>query len=757
MRWTLAFSLALAASAALADAPQEGAYAISMRPYGPGAARPGTLALRAAADGSFEVEHSTTSQGQTTTLRGRGRYDASGDRLSFEFSSGLSDSLDLFGQGYTARGTFRFTGSRVRGWITLRRGSQRWSFYETGELDAQAFALVVPDRATFERLSRRDNVPGAMGVREVKFLVTGVDGATPRLHFIDTQRFSFHYDFATRGLGLNLSLQDFNARTYFTDQRSFLAGSIIAHDAFERPDGGQGVYTVEFWPTDPVKVDKVEVAFDQVVAGMPFASEHVYYHPAGETHERLYAEERAEFDQRQIRVLGTRELFGNVTFSALNPGVGYGRLRLMDGSGPPPTVRDVVVFQTIPNDLSHVAGVITAQPQTPLSHINLKAKQNDTPNAYVKDAATDARLQPLFGRWVKLEVDADGFEVTEISEAEAMQRLDALRPDPQTPARDLSLTDVRDLDDLGLGDVARVGAKAAGVAELRKILPASMIPDGFAIPFSFYDRFMRANGLYDEARQMLADPAFQEVGGDAAERDRQLRAFRRRIRDAPVPADLRDAIGALQQQFPSTQPLRCRSSTNNEDLQGFNGAGLYDSYTHRPDEGHLENTVRQVWSSLWNFRAFEERSWYRIDHFQAAMGVLVHPNFDEERANGVAVTKNIYDPNWAGFYVNVQVDESLVTNPDAGATPDEFLIARLGPNNEYEVQYIQRSNQLPQGQQTVLSPEQVSELTRALDRIQRHFKQAYGAQNDSGFAMDVEFKISRAGRLAIKQARPWVD
>ena len=30
---------------------------------------------------------------------------------------------------------------------------------------------------------------------------------------------------------------------------------------------------------------------------------------------------------------------------------------------------------------------------------------------------------------------------------------------------------------------------------------------------------------------------------------------------------------------------RCRSSTNNEDLVGFNGAGLYDSFTHRPDEG----------------------------------------------------------------------------------------------------------------------------------------------------------------------------
>lgn len=30
----------------------------------------------------------------------------------------------------------------------------------------------------------------------------------------------------------------------------------------------------------------------------------------------------------------------------------------------------------------------------------------------------------------------------------------------------------------------------------------------------------------------------------------------------------------------------------------FNGAGLYDSRSHRPGEGKLDETVRRVWSSL---------------------------------------------------------------------------------------------------------------------------------------------------------------
>ena len=108
----------------------------------------------------------------------------------------------------------------------------------------------------------------------------------------------------------------------------------------------------------------------------------------------------------------------------------------------------------------------------------------------------------------------------------------------------------------------------------------------------------------------------------------------------------------------------------NEDLEGFNGAGLYSSYTHGLDEGPLEKSVKQVWASLWNYRAFEEREFWRIDHFSAAMGVLVHPNYTDEQANGVGVTTNIFDPAWDGHYVNVQVGENLVTNPEAGTTPE---------------------------------------------------------------------------------------
>jgi phosphoenolpyruvate synthase/pyruvate phosphate dikinase len=286
---------------------------------------------------------------------------------------------------------------------------------------------------------------------------------------------------------------------------------------------------------------------------------------------------------------------------------------------------------------------------------------------------------------------------------------------------------------------------------MRKFLPAGTTPSGFGVPFSFYDDFMKHNGLYAEAQQMMAEPRFHE---DAAYREQKLTEFRRRVRRADVPPALETQITALQQKFPANAPIRCRSSTNNEDLEGFNGAGLYDSYTHRPDEGQLSSTLKQVWASLWNFRAFEERQFWKIDHMTAAMGVLVHENEDDEQANGVAITKNIYDPNWPGFYVNAQVGESLVTNP-TGAVPDELLVSAIGPNMEYEVQRLRRSSE--NGGKPVLSDALLQELVRAMEKIQAHFKRVYGREDDKSFAMDIEWKITDQGKLSIKQARPVVS
>ena len=133
----------------------------------------------------------------------------------------------------------------------------------------------------------------------------------------------------------------------------------------------------------------------------------------------------------------------------------------------------------------------------------------------------------------------------------------------------------------------------------------------------------------------------------------------------------------------------------------------------------------------------------------------VHPNFRNEQANGVAVARNIFDPTWEGYYVNSQIGEDLVTNPELNSTPEELLAADLLGDEPYEIQYIRLSNQLPAGE-TVLTKAQVLELVDALKQLNSQFRFLYRPV-PSDFAMEVEFKITEEGNLVIKQARPWVN
>lgn len=613
---------------------------------------------------------------------------------------------------------------------------------------------MIPDRATFDFYSDRNNFPGAMQAPEVKFVIAGVDTPNPHLYFMNTKNHPYHYYFVVECLGWQIDLETFNRQTYFSDHRKNLAGSLIAHDHYEPNEAIRGIYTMEFWPTDPVTFEFVRLAYDLILSHMPFADGRLYYHAPGETQRALYEAEKDLYEASPMAVIRTEDLFASISYTPLTPGQAYGRLRIIEG---PETVsaRDVVVYRTLPNTLSHVAGIITEVPQTPLSHINLKAKQNHTPNAYIREAATHPEIVALAGRYVRFSVQAEGFALEEATVEDVNAFFDSIRPrEPQSPPRNLAVTEIAPLSAISFEDSNSFGAKAANVAELARFLPSGMVPDGFAVPFHFYDEFMKHNGFYDRAVAMMADPNFQR---DLQVRESRLDAFRKLLRKGDVPDWMLDALQSMHGSFAPGTPLRCRSSTNNEDLPGFNGAGLYDSYTHRPDEGHIAKTIRQVWASLWTYRAFEERDFYRIDHLQTAMGVLVHPNYDDELANGVAVTKNIYDAEWRGYYVNVQVGEDLVTNPGAFSIPDEFLVADLAGVERYEIQYIRHSNLVPAGE-NILTKAQIFELADMMALIQRHFRPLYNFRpTDRDFAMDIEFKITADGRLNIKQARPWVE
>ena len=435
-------------------------------------------------------------------------------------------------------------------------------------------------------------------------------------------------------------------------------------------------------------------------------------------------------------------------FAPLNAAVGFGLLRVMtleERPGP----RDVVIYPALPNEMPRVAGVITTVPQTPLSHVNLRAVQDKVPNAFVANALDDPDITALVGRYVKYTVTTGGFTIDPATQSEVEAHHASARPaTAQTPERDLTVRAIAPLAEIGFDDWKAYGVKAANVATLATLdLPAATVPDGSAVPFYFYDEFMKANGFYDRVTKLLSDPQFRS---DPAGQEQQLEELRAAIKDATMPAWMMAALDTLQRSFPAGTSIRCRSSTNNEDLPNFSGAGLYDSKTQHPDEGHLSKCIKQVYASVWNLRAFLERDFYRIDHMTTAMGVLTIPNSDDEKANGVAVSVDpVYDTPGA-YYVNSQLGEDLVTNPGALSVPEALL---LGPDGSVTV--VTRSNLVEPGK-LLMTEAQIAALRSSLSVIDERFGALYGAKQGERFAMEIEFKITASGTLLIKQARTWV-
>ncbi len=614
---------------------------------------------------------------------------------------------------------------------------------------------ILENRSQFDEFASTNQLTTSLVLSEVKFLVSDVRSDSPSLYFINSNSFEYHWKFFNEALGWNLSLLDFNTRTYTDFNRRILAGSVVAHDRYSPSDYAEGLYTIEFWPSDPIHFNDVMLAYELINEAMYFLDGNIVYHPTGETQVLIYNEEIDSFDSAGIEVLLTEELYGGLDYAALNTGEALGILR--DGnSGGAFSSRDIPVFQSIPNDISHVAGIITTIPQTPLSHINLKAVQNGTPNVYIPGFTETDQYRSLLGKYVRLTASTGGYTIEEVPLSTAMEWLEASRPDTVTVLdRNLTETRIADLDEIRLINSTSYGSKAASLGELTWCLPSHAVPRGCSIPFYYYHKFMIYNNLYEAADSLIAISEFTDSAG---KREMMLREFRRRIRESDIPPWMMDSLSAVSTQFEPDVSLRCRSSTNNEDKPGWSGAGLYSSYTHHPEEGDISGTIKQVWAGMWTYRAFEEREFHRIEHNSCAMGVIVHPSYRDEQANGVAVTRNIFNPFITGYYVNVQLGEDMVTNPDDESVPEEFIVTEQNITGviSREIQYIRYSNRTLSNQR-VLSETQIDQLTDYLERIHNHYSYLNGVSDlDNDFAMEVEFKITSEGDLVIKQARPWV-
>ncbi len=604
------------------------------------------------------------------------------------------------------------------------------------------------------------SIPGARSVK------TDVDRSDDdALYFQNSKLYQVHWDFASEflsgdGLPIVADMATFNSTEYYSPDRRFILGAVTW---YEEP----GVWVYEISPYDSATADMIATAFYLVRDNAYFGDE-LYFHPSSES-----VEAEAENLPDDIPIITTEELYAGITYQPLNLGTSMGKLTFYaadEFQEDAVNYREIVALENVPADIAVVSGIITQDFQTPLSHINVLSQNRGTPNMALSTLFQDEELLSLEGRWIELTVEAMDYSVREVTQEEADAWWEEHKPDPlEVTPMDLSVTglwdiqQVLDLESYDLADalsmaIPAFGGKASHFGGLVHIGDDVPLPDAFAIPVYYYNQFMEQNGLWDVVNDLLNDQQFE---GDSSYRQERLQDLRDSIEAGTIDQDFLDMVIDKCNSEYSGLRMRFRSSTNAEDISGFNGAGLYTSQSGDPNDPDypVDDAIRKVWASLWNYRAYDEREYFSIPHTDIGMAMLVHHSFPDEEANGVAITANIYDTSGLepAFYVNVQEGEASVVQPEDGVTTDQFIYYYDMPGQP--IVYLAHSSLLEDGE-TVLTTSQIYDLGTALSAIHSYFYPVYG--NAGGFyGMDVEFKFdddwgtSGEEELWIKQARPY--
>ena len=637
----------------------------------------------------------------------------------------------------------------------------------------------------------------------VKFVISDFGTDSAEVHFMNSQKYLYHFDFAQMVLDDPRSLAVFNQETYFSAEKNTVAGTLAYYASVD------SMIAMTFFPTDYISPKQVADSYKLVEERMLFLAmngtkNRLFYMPAGSTAEKAAVEYASEFKAANIPVYTHADLFGDVSMQIMNTGTAYGTLRKLTAAELDTAIvssHDILILETLPAEIPLVAATISKDAQTPLSHVNLAAQARKTPNIAFNGNALPDSLLALCGKLVKLEVKTNSYTVSETTLEEAQAFWNKNVRDPITLTYDLSDSGLVDFADLNFASSKTVGVKAANLAVLHKVLPENS-PDGFAVPFYHYSHFMdyaqvteelcersfedcgkegRSSEICTQVKNACADALRQAHGSESAEspqtslrsyitniiaredfaadtrlREAMLDNIRYMFKHIPVDKDFGDALDAKVRGLYGEAGVRLRSSTNSEDLSDFNGAGLYKSVKATTREKDLpSDEIRKVWASVWSFKVFEERTLWNIDHMSVQMAVAIHEAYPDEVANGVIITQNIADYSVAGIYANIQVGETSITNPEGGELPEIIsIIPSPPPQRGVQSVLLQHSSLSPDS--LILTDGEIYTLYQMVMQIQNRFAALYNEYPEA-LALDIEFKVMGADRkLIFKQVRPYI-
>ncbi|HTY71363.1 MAG TPA: phosphoenolpyruvate synthase [Actinomycetes bacterium] len=290
-----------------------------------------------------------------------------------------------------------------------------------------------------------------------------------------------------------------------------------------------------------------------------------------------------------------------------------------------------------------------------------------------------------------------------------------------------------DLHDVGRGDVAQVGGKAAGLGELMRAgLP---VPPGFVVTAQAFLGALDDAGVREDVRRRLAGAD----ADDPAQLEAVCAAVQEIVRAVAVPEPLRKDLLVAYHDLGEGTRVAVRSSATSEDTAETSFAGMNSTFTDVAGDEDLLARVRDCWASLYGPRVVAYRTSRAVDS-EPALAVVVQRMVDADRS-GVLFT---VDPSTGdtghlvveGAFGLGEVVVGGEVEPDTYVVDKKtlrVLSVRVG-HKAFEVvrgpDGGDTTVELPadQAETRVLSDEQVLELARVGLRIEQHFGQPEDAE-----------------------------
>jgi hypothetical protein len=556
-----------------------------------------------------------------------------------------------------------------------------------------------------------------------------------KIYYVNSQKYRFHKDFLLANYLVARGADVFEP-IYIQQDRRFIVGTIAWQKPVEK-------FTFELWEGDLANADLIKLAYDTINKTF---FEKVAFKPNS-----IRQDEASE--TLGINRISADEIQKSQEYLALNTGKAVGRIHIIEKLDDTVEIGDneILILKELPISLPQVRGIIVAKPSTPLSHVNILAKGWGVPNVYIKDA--DKLFKEYDTFWVSLDAKLTDYDLKRAD-------IEELKKNPTTDESaapsDLSVTKIASLREMRKKDSIVYGSKSANLGEMMNVkIPGVIVPDGFTVPFYWYDKFMKDNGFDQTVDALLDDNNFVH---NPRIRRQKLEEFRQKIQNGNFDENLKTEIIQKWKTGLKGQGVFVRSSSNAEDLPNFSGAGLYSSVANVKTEEKIVEALKTVWASLWNFEAYEARVRNYVNQRTVYMSALIQVGINMD-SGGVMFTKDPFDPeNKNAVYIaavwghndpitgNKFVPEQLLFNPKSNAVQVLTLsqqdnVLKFGADGD-----LIKTNATVS--RRVLNDKNVRELVRTATIIKRIF----GGKKEQ----DIEWGIMN-GKIYVLQARPYIE